>query len=121
MSTEKWRRLEELQTLRECPFSSKLPVVGPLIAWLRHQWNQIAARWYVLQLVEQQNAFNKALVELLQEHVSAERRRLVDWQQEQLDLSLAVAEVKYEVGRLRHRIEVLEQVVGIDPEAPDGH
>jgi hypothetical protein len=48
--------------LREHPFHSDVPLLGPLIAWFRECWNSVSTRWYVRALIEQQNAFNAAVV-----------------------------------------------------------
>ncbi len=55
------RRLADIQagqTVREQPFASGLPVLGPLIAQVRSAWNWMSTKWYVLPLLQQQNAFN---------------------------------------------------------------
>ena len=62
MEEEKWRYLQSRQTLREHPFHSNVPLLGPLIAWFRECWNSVSTRWYVRALIEQQNAFNAAVV-----------------------------------------------------------
>ena len=51
--------------LQEHRFSSSAPVVGPLIAWLRERWNNIATKWYVRPLIQQQSEFNLLAVERL--------------------------------------------------------
>lgn len=57
-------RLEQAWQVTEQPFKSTFPVLGPLIAWFRERCNRISTRWYVLKLLEQQNQFNRLLVEL---------------------------------------------------------
>jgi hypothetical protein len=49
--TEAWR-------IRDQPFHSRVPLVGPLIAAFRTAWNSVAAKWYVLALFRQQMNFN---------------------------------------------------------------
>lgn len=64
------QRLEQLRTLawiQEQPFRSRLPILGPLIAWFRERWNRISTKWYVLPILQQQVQYNLALVEVLQE------------------------------------------------------
>jgi GT2 family glycosyltransferase len=53
--------------LREHVFRSRLPLVGSLVAGFRRLWNDVSTRWYVRPLIEQQSAFNAALVERLAE------------------------------------------------------
>jgi hypothetical protein len=55
-------RLEDLE------FESSTPVVGPVIAWLRRSWYNVAARWAVQHLAEQQQAVNRAYLSRIEEH-----------------------------------------------------
>jgi hypothetical protein len=64
--------LREGQTLVEQPFRSRLPLIGPLISWLRTRWNNVSTTWYVRPLVAQQNRFNGDLVE----HLAAQNARM---------------------------------------------
>ena len=48
------------------PLQSTLPVVGPLVV-LAQRVIRIALRWYINPIVEQQNAFNDAVVRALTE------------------------------------------------------
>ena len=80
-------RLDELgrrAALREYEFVSAAPGVGRMVARLRAAWNDVATKWQVRPLLEQQSAFNAALVEWLarrqmgeggadERHVDAER------------------------------------------------
>lgn len=47
--------------LRERPFHSDKPLLGRLIVWFRTLWNNIATRWYVIPLIQQQTAINHRL------------------------------------------------------------
>lgn len=58
--------LPESARLQAQPFTSDVPLIGPLIVWFRTTWNNIAARWYVQTIVEQQNIFNQLLVSQIQ-------------------------------------------------------
>jgi hypothetical protein len=62
MEEEKWRYLQSRQTLREHRFHSDVPLLGPLIARFRECSNSVSTKWYVRDLIEQQNAFNAAVV-----------------------------------------------------------
>ncbi len=68
-------RLSAAAVLRERPFASDAPVIGPLIARFRSAWNDVASRWYLGHLMEQQNAFNRQAVDLLAQY-EAETREL---------------------------------------------
>ncbi len=62
--------LEEVGRLwqvQEQPFRSRLPILGPLIAWFRERWNRISTKWYVLPILQQQVHFNAAVVRVLQD------------------------------------------------------
>ena len=59
--------LQEKWQVEERPFRSQTAVIGPVIAWLRNAWNNVAAKWYVRAVVQQQNEFNRLAVEQLQE------------------------------------------------------
>lgn len=56
-----------MRTLREPRFSSRLPVIGPLIVALRRFWNWLSTKWYVQPILQQQNQFNEGLVRSLDE------------------------------------------------------
>ncbi|MGB9724001.1 MAG: methyltransferase domain-containing protein [Chloroflexia bacterium] len=55
-------QLNATRTLREPTFSSRLPLLGPLIVALRTLWGYIAAKWYARSIIEQQNRFNVEVV-----------------------------------------------------------
>jgi hypothetical protein len=44
--------------LREFPFVSSVPLLGPFISFCREVWNYMATRWYVRKLLEQQMQIN---------------------------------------------------------------
>ena len=61
-------RLDELAgraELREYEFASTAPGVGGFVARCRAAWNSVATKWQVRPMIEQQSAFNAALVEWL--------------------------------------------------------
>ncbi|MFN2303460.1 MAG: hypothetical protein ACK2TV_06980, partial [Anaerolineales bacterium] len=51
----------------ERPFSSKVPLFGPLIVWFRMMWNSVATKWYVRPMLDQQNDFNRLAVESIRD------------------------------------------------------
>ena len=57
--------LSEDQTLQEQPFTSRVPVFGPLIVAFRDLWNSVATKWYVRPIAQQQSLFNAQLVNYL--------------------------------------------------------
>lgn len=54
--------LRALATLREHPFRSRVPLIGPLIARFREMWNNVSTRWYVQPLIQQQSEVNHRLI-----------------------------------------------------------
>ena len=56
---------EAAQTVREQPFVSHAPLVGPLLVRLRQAWNWMSTTWYVRPLTAQQNQFNAQITTLL--------------------------------------------------------
>jgi GT2 family glycosyltransferase len=59
--SEQFTALRALQEIRERPFTSEVPFVGPLIAGLRQLWHDFAIRWSVLPLLHRQSRFNAKL------------------------------------------------------------
>jgi O-antigen biosynthesis protein len=54
--------LEQRWLVREQPFVSRLPLLGPLVVAVRSACNSISTRWYVQPLLQQQVEFNGAVV-----------------------------------------------------------
>lgn len=78
----------------EQPFSSDVPLFGPLIVHFRTWWNNVAARWYVQPMLDQQNEYNRLLVE-----------RFRDFEAYTYELS---AEQDRDISRLRHDVAALD-------------
>jgi GT2 family glycosyltransferase len=53
--------------VREKPFSSSAPVVGPLVASLRSRMNNLSTRWYVQPILQQQVDYNASVARTLRE------------------------------------------------------
>ncbi len=51
-----------LWLVAEKPFSSRAPLIGPLIAAVRTAWNNVATRWYIQPMLQQQVEFNAAVL-----------------------------------------------------------
>lgn len=86
---------EQKQTVREVPFISRTPMIGPAIVALRNAWNWMSTKWYVRPLLEQQNQFNTTLSAslrvVLAELEAAHWKRDAEWLAELRD-NLRVAE-----------------------------
>jgi GT2 family glycosyltransferase len=96
--------LEATGTIHEQPFRSNKPIIGPFIAWFRTVWNSVSTRWYVVPMVEQQNAFNRAVVS----HVQEMSGRLIAADRDQTALTRNIAELRYQVIDLDRRLADLE-------------
>ena len=103
------RLLADLETRKavvEVPFGSRLPVIGGVIAWFRTRWNDIATRWYVRPLLQQQNEVNALWLAALQEHIEESRSQLELLEQDQMAIVEQVAEMTHRLGCLEQRILV---------------
>jgi len=94
----------EVPPLREHEFQSNTPVVGPLIARLRHALYSLTAKWPLRVALDQQTRINQQLVQRLQQHESLLREyevrlqeydeRLIDQDHDLAHLSRVTAEVE---------------------------
>jgi GT2 family glycosyltransferase/polyhydroxyalkanoate synthesis regulator phasin len=93
-----WQDLLKEWQVHEQPFRSTVPFVGKGIAAFREAWNNVSTRWYVLPLLQQQNAFNHTVLRLMQQMQQdiAQHMREVD------RLTLAIA-------RLERSVQALEE------------
>ena len=96
------RDLNSRAILHEQPFASPTPLVGPLIAAFRSAWNNVATRWYVQPLLQQQIEFNQATAQAV-----AALARAVDAQQTVTQAAAALAGQK--IAALEERLAALEQ------------
>ena len=53
--------------VREKPFSSSAPLIGPLVARLRSRVNNLSTRWYVQPILQQQVDYNASVARTLRE------------------------------------------------------
>lgn len=88
----------------EKPFASSTPLIGGLIVRARTAWNNVAARWYVQELLRQQNEFNQTIVNLYLD----QNDKMVALDKELVQLTRTVAQFELQVKRLQNRIDVLE-------------
>jgi hypothetical protein len=54
-----------LWEVEEQPFTSSVPIVGPVISAFRNLWSSVATKWYVRPMLRQQVQFNGAVVRAL--------------------------------------------------------
>lgn len=94
-------------TVVERPFVSNVPLFGPLIARFRTAWNNVASRWYVQHVVEQQNTFNALAVRQLATYEFELREQLALLEEqvvEQEELRRRVQELAAQVAALRREL-----------------
>ncbi len=96
-SREGPNRVADLPSLKEFEFRSAVPVIGGLIAWGRSLWYNIAARWAIRYLMQQQEAINQRQEAINQRHEryirSLERR-----------LSEEISSLAQEIARLTREV-----------------
>ncbi len=97
--------LREMALVQERPFTSNLPLIGPLVAGFRQLWNSVSTQWYVRPLLAQQNQFNQILVTRLQELEA----RLISQDQELSALAQDHAELTTQVIQLTRRLQEREE------------
>ena len=90
-------RLSAAAELRERPFTSDVPVLGPLIARLRAAWNNVASRWYLGHLMIQQSEFNQLAV-----------REIERYEIELHEQMVLLEEQVVQTAELQQQIEALE-------------
>lgn len=99
--TEAWR-------IKDQPFHSRVPLVGPLIAAFRTAWNSVAAKWYVLALFRQQMNFNL----LVSRAVGALAAHLWDSDSATALLAEQYGMLARRVAELEARLARIEKLVG---------
>ncbi|MBP6016254.1 MAG: glycosyltransferase family 2 protein [Candidatus Promineofilum sp.] len=76
-AAEQPARLSAVAELRERPFTSDVPVFGPLIARFRAAWNNVASRWYLGHFMNQQSEFNRLAVREIERYETELHEQMV--------------------------------------------
>ncbi len=97
--------LLEKSQVRERPFTSTTPIIGPLLVRFREAWNSVATKWYVRPLLQQQNSFNQLVVSQLHEH----DQWFVLQDREQTALANELAQISAHLGQVNRRLQQLEK------------
>ncbi len=103
-------QLSNLAQIQKMTFSSRIPLVGVLIARLRTLWGSIAAREQAKPIAIQQSDFNQSLVNKLQEmtlRLEQIEFDLLEHDERQIDIKHQQTEVRAE---LDHAYELLESI-----------
>lgn len=110
--------------IREWVFSSNAPLVGKIVNRIRDAFNVISAKWIIRAIIQQQSAFNRALLSrlfLFEEHTQ-ERLGTIEYMSLQNDrdvvaLQRRVAELSSMVSRLEWQLgTVIKDTPAIKPE-----
>lgn len=108
-------QLAKLGNLREEPFRSDVPVLGPLIVRLRTFWNSISTRWYVMPLLQQQSQYNMLLVQQIQQldQLAAELREIIEELDERIvENDRDTVRLGQDLGKLAYVLGRLEETLG---------
>jgi GT2 family glycosyltransferase len=92
--------LANLWEVKERPFTSDKPIIGPLIVRLRELVNWMSTKWYVRALLAQQNSFNFRVLQRLAELET----QVLDFDADRQGTALI-----RDVGELRAQLVALEQ------------
>ena len=101
--------LLEKGRLEEQPFSSSVPLFGPLIVWFRTTWNSVAAKWVIRPIIQQQNEFNALLVQQLRSFESQVFAQVVEQDREQTALMRDLGELNLQLNQMVHMLEAIDE------------
>lgn len=120
LKEEGWPQAELIsrQNLTELQFTSDTAVIGPLIAGFRRHWNNVAARWSVGHVIQQQNNYNRLVSRVLDELDSRSQTNAADiglllaelLQMRQIQTRF-IQETQKELAQLRKKLEQIEQML----------
>lgn len=115
--------------IRERPFVSRLPLIGPVVAAFRSAWNRVATRAYVRPLLAQQNEFNQLVARQLQQYERALARQagrpaavgqqLAARAATPSKIPAALDQLQGELASAYRRLQALEQRLALLEERPD--
>jgi hypothetical protein len=91
--------------VKEQPFVSNTPVIGPLIVRFREAWNGVAAKWYVRPLIAQQNEINRQLVETMRQI----QYQLIEQDKTQTNTVHDTAEITAQLVQMNRLLQALEE------------
>ena len=119
--------LQEKGRLKEQPFTSSVPLFGPIIVRLRSAWNSVAAKWVILPIIEQQNEFNTLIVQQMSAVESQIFEQVIEQDREQIVLLREMGELSLQLNQMIRLLEAvderlarLEEGYGIDGQPEEG-
>lgn len=98
--------------VKERPFVSPVPLIGPMIARFRTLWNNVSTTWFVRALLQQQNHVNRMLVLELEKQnqiLEMQSQILRDLDRDQTRLTTRIAEVLHRLDKIEARLDFIEQ------------
>ncbi len=101
--------LQEKGRLEEQPFTSSVPIFGPFIVWFRNAWNNVAAKWVIRPVIQQQNEFNALLVRQMADFESQVYEQVIEQDREQTALTREMGELDLQLTQL---IQLLQTIDG---------
>ena len=119
--------LQEKGRLEERPFTSTVPLFGPLIVRFRSAWNSVAAKWVMRPVIQQQNEFNTLLVQQMSDFESQIMTQVIEQDREQTALIREIGELDVQLKQMIRllegidtRLARLEEKNGIGGELEEG-
>ena len=107
--------LQEKGRLEERPFSSSVPLFGPLIVWIRRAWNSVAAKWVIRPLIRQQNEFNALIVQQMSNFESQIFEQVIEQDREQTVLIREMGELNVQLNQMNRVLEAIdERLAGLE-------
>lgn len=106
-SNREW--LMEKGRLKERPFESSVPVIGPLITGFRSLWNSVAAKWYVRPLLQQQTEFNILVVQRISDFESQISKQVIEQDRDQTHLMRETGELVVNLTHLNRMLQSLDE------------
>jgi GT2 family glycosyltransferase len=101
-------QLDQLVQLRPQFFQSRVPVIGPLIAAFRTQWNRVATEWYLQPILRQQTHFNMAATEAARQAFDTRRQDAYQRERQAAVLTAYLAGQAREISALTQEIAALK-------------
>lgn len=100
--------LQEKGRLQEKPFTSTVPIIGPLIVWFRGVWNSVAAKWVMRSTIQQQNEFNNLVVQQISGFEEQIIEQVIEQDREQTDLIREMGELSLQVRQMNRILETID-------------
>lgn len=100
---EDW--FQDRAEIKEQPFHSDAPLIGSIIARFRDLWNSVAAKWYVRPLLQQQNHFNRLVVQRLRD----QELRLIEQDREQTAMTHDLAQLTAQLTQANRLLTSIDE------------